>query len=59
MRQRVKVENKQIYVWNAIDVDRRTILAVHVSTTRTSLDALYFLRKVLETCDNTPPYIGR
>ena len=51
---KVKIENKQIYVWNAIDVDRRTILAVHVSTTRTSLDALYFLRKVLETCDNTP-----
>jgi transposase-like protein len=51
---KVKLENKQIYVWNAIDVDRSTILAVHVSTTRTSFDAYYFLRKVLDTCDNKP-----
>jgi len=27
---------------NAIDVDDQEIIAIHVSTTRTSLDALYF-----------------
>jgi len=37
-------------------VDRRIILAVHISTTRTSLDALYFSRKALETCDNSSSY---
>jgi len=37
-----------------IDVDNQEIIAVHVSTTRTSLDALYFLRKVLECCENEP-----
>ncbi|MCD6482019.1 MAG: IS6 family transposase [Thermoplasmata archaeon] len=51
---KVKLENEQIYVWNAIDVDEGTILAVHVSTTRTSFDAYYFLRRVLDTCENKP-----
>ncbi|HEC77191.1 MAG TPA: IS6 family transposase [Thermoplasmatales archaeon] len=51
---KVKLENKQVYVWNAIDVDNGNILAVHVSTTRTSLDALYFLKKILELCENKP-----
>jgi len=51
---KVKLENQWVYVWNAIDVDDRSILVVHVSTTRTSLDAIYFLRKVLEYCENKP-----
>ena len=51
---KVKLENEQIYVWTAIDVDEGTILAVHVSTTRTSFDAYYFLRKVLDACENKP-----
>lgn len=41
-------------MWNAIDVDEGIILAIHVSTTRTSFDAYYFLRKVLETYKNKP-----
>ena len=31
--------------WSATDVDNREIIAIHVSTTRTSLDALYFPEK--------------
>ena len=51
---KVKLENKQIYVWNAIDIDEGTILAVHVSTTRTSIDDYYFLKKILKFCENKP-----
>ena len=51
---KVKLENQWVYIWNAIDVDNREVIAVHVSTTRTSLDALYFLRRVLECCENEP-----
>ena len=51
---KIKLENNQIYVWNAVDVDERSILAVHVSSSRTSFDAIYFLRKVLEKCENKP-----
>ena len=51
---KVKLENEQIYIWNAIYVDEGNILAVHVSSTRTSFDAYYFLRKVLNVCENKP-----
>jgi len=40
--------------WSATDVDNREIIAIHVSTTRTSLDVLYFMRRVLECCENEP-----
>ena len=51
---KVKLENQWIYIWNAIDVDNQEIIVIHVSTTRTSLDALYFMRRVLECCENEP-----
>jgi len=51
---KVKLGNQWIYIWSAIDVDDRSILAIHVSTTRASLDAIYFLRKVLEYCNGKP-----
>ena len=37
-----------------LDVNDRSILAVHVSSSRTSFDAIYFLKKVLEKCENKP-----
>ena len=42
---KVKLENQWVYIWSAIDVDDRSILTIHVSTTRTSLDAIYFPEK--------------
>ena len=51
---KVKLESNQIYIWNAIDVDDRSILAVHVSRSRSSLDAIYFLKRILERCENKP-----
>ena len=42
---KVKLENQWIYIWIATDVDNREVMAIHVSTTRTSLDALYFPEK--------------
>ena len=51
---KVKIEHKQIYIWNAIDVDKKVILAMHISITRTSFDAIHVLRKVLNTCTNKP-----
>ena len=51
---KVKLENKQIYIWNAIDVDSRVILAVYVLETRTTLDAIYIFKRVLKRCENKP-----
>lgn len=51
---KIKKEGKQLYLWNAIDIDDHVILATHLSTSRTSFDAIYFLRMVLEHCENKP-----
>jgi len=42
------------YLWAAIDVDSREVLAVYVSMGRSMLNALTFLRRVLRTCENNP-----
>ena len=49
---KVKIEHTQIYIWNAIDVDKKVILVMHVSTTRTSFDAIHVLRNVRHTWSN-------
>jgi len=49
---KIKKEKQQIYIWNAIDINNKTILAVYISTSRTSFDTIYFLKTRLETCDN-------
>ncbi|MEM0467373.1 MAG: DDE-type integrase/transposase/recombinase [Candidatus Thermoplasmatota archaeon] len=51
---KVKWEGRQIYIWNAIGVDDHVVLAVYVSISRTSFDAIYFLKKVLNCCKNKP-----
>ena len=42
------------HVINITDIDDKTILAVHISTSRTAFDAFYFLKMVLKTYDNKP-----
>lgn len=51
---KVKWEGRQIYIWNAIDIEDHVVLAVYVSVSRTSFDAIYFLKKVLNYCENKP-----
>ena len=51
---KVKWENRQIYIWNAIDIEDHAVLAVYISESRTSFDALYFLKLVMNTCENKP-----
>ncbi|MEM0440353.1 MAG: DDE-type integrase/transposase/recombinase [Candidatus Caldarchaeum sp.] len=49
-----KVSGRIVYLWSAIDVDTGEIIALYVSRGRSILNALTFLRKVLETCDGKP-----
>lgn len=51
---KVKWERQQIYIWNAIDIEDHVVLAVHISVSRTSFDALYFLKLVLNSCQKKP-----
>jgi len=50
----VKVNGYRCYLWAAIDVDSREVLAIYVSRGRSMLNALIFLRRVLRTCENKP-----
>jgi len=50
----VKFNRYRCYLWAAIDVDTREVLAVYVSRGRSMLNALAFLKKVLRACENRP-----
>jgi transposase-like protein len=51
---KVKWEGRQIYIWNTIDIEDHVVLAVYASVSRTSFDAIFFLKKVLNYCENKP-----
>ena len=46
---KLKLENKQIFVWTAVDVDTKECLAIWASEGRGSFEAYVFLREVLKT----------
>jgi len=50
----VKVNGYRCYLWAAIDVDSREVLAVYISRGRSMLNALIFLKRVLKACENNP-----
>jgi transposase-like protein len=43
-----------VYVWSAVDVDSKELLALEASYGRSSLNALSFLKKSLRMCTNKP-----
>ena len=47
-----KLENKQIFVWNAIDVDTKECLFIQATDGRCSFHAYVFLKEVLKFCEN-------
>ena len=54
---KVKVNGEWCYVWAAVDVDTRELLATWVSWQRNIMHAQAFLRKALETCTNKPIFL--
>jgi len=51
---KLKLKGEQLFVWAAVDVETREVLACRVSWSRSILDAEWFLKKVLEACSNKP-----
>ena len=51
---KLKVNGRQVFVWAAIDVDTKELLAVYASYYRSNINTLVFLKKVLGTCANKP-----
>jgi len=48
------VKGVYVYVWSAVDVDSRELLALEASYGRSSLNTLSFLKKALKMCTNKP-----
>lgn len=55
---KIKREKKQVYLWTAVDVDTKEIIAVYISETRSGLNAYSFLKYMLKFCLNKPLVIG-
>ncbi len=54
---KLKLENKHIFVWSAIDTDTKECLFVWATEGRSSFHAYVFLREVLRYCENKPEII--
>lgn len=54
---KLKLKNKQIFVWSAIDVDTKECLFIWATDGRTSFHAYVFLKKVLKYCENKPEIV--
>lgn len=48
------IDGEEHYVWAAVDCDFLEVLAVDVSLGRSSLDALLFLKDILDRCCGRP-----
>jgi transposase-like protein len=51
---KLRVKKSYVYVWSAVDVDSKELLALEASYGRSSLNALAFLKKALKMCTNKP-----
>jgi transposase-like protein len=51
---KLSVKGVHVYVWSAVDVDSKELLALEASYGRSSLNALSFLKKALKMCTNKP-----
>jgi putative transposase len=51
---KVSVENDEVYVWAAVDVETFEVVHIEVSPGRSDLDALLFLKTVLKRCRGQP-----
>jgi transposase-like protein len=51
---KLRVKKPYVYIWSAVDVDSRELLALEASYGRSSLNALAFLKKALRMCTDKP-----
>ena len=51
---KLKVEETEVYVWAAVDVETFEVIHIEVSPGRSELDALLFVKQVLKRCRGEP-----
>jgi len=54
---KLKLENNQLFVWSAVDVDTKECLSIWTFEGRSSFHAYVFLREVLKYCENKPEVV--
>ena len=54
---KLKISGHQYYIWAAIDVHSREVFALGVSSGRSDLEAVGFLRKVFALCAGEPVFL--
>ena len=54
---KLKLENEQIFVWSAIDVDTKECLFIWATDGRSSFHTYVFLKEVLKYCKNKPEIV--
>ena len=47
---KLKIEESEVYVWGAVDVETFEVIHIEVSPGRSDLDALLFVKQVLKRC---------
>ena len=53
---KIKIGDRWHYLWAAIDLDSKEILALYLSTGRACIDTMIFLKRVLRYCSNKPTF---
>jgi transposase-like protein len=51
---KLRVKKPYVYIWSAVDVDSRELLALEASYGRSCLNALAFLKEALRMCTDKP-----
>jgi len=54
---KLKLEDKQIFIWSAVDVDSKECLFIWATEGRSSFHAYVFLKEVLNFCENKPEVV--
>ena len=53
----VKANRERYYVFSAVDVERNELILMRVYTTRNYLTAKFFVKEVLNYCENKPKFV--
>jgi len=54
---KLKLGNRQIFIWSAVDVDTKECLLIWASEGRGAFEAYSFLKDVLKYCENKPEIV--
>jgi len=54
---KIKLENRQIFIWSAVDVDTKECLFILATDGRSGFHAYAFFKEVLRFCESKPEIV--